>query len=247
MERASSPATARGSSLVVAGGMPKQVAGAGRFGATQVVFDLADLDPPDKDVARDGIAAALESNDYGDALVAVRINPIHSMWAYRDIVDIVERAGESLDGIVVPLVTSPAEIEFVDLLVGMIEQRIDLNHRIDIEAEIATAQALVLLDEFALASDRLDALLLDEASVLAALGASDTLTDHDDVLVPFRLQLLVAARAVGLHAVVAPAVDGDDEAAYRATVERARAVGYDGVRCTHPAQVTVVNEVFGPA
>jgi citrate lyase beta subunit len=53
----------------------------------------------------------------------------------------------------VPQVTSPSDIEFVDTLVGMVEQRIDLAHRIDIEAEIATAQGLALLDEIALASD----------------------------------------------------------------------------------------------
>jgi citrate lyase subunit beta/citryl-CoA lyase len=127
----------------------------------------------------------------------------------------------------------------------MIEQRIDLGHRIDIEAEIGTAQGLALLDEIALASDRLTALVLDEAGVLAALGADPgAVTEHDDVLAPVRMQVLGAARAVGLQAVVAPAVDNDDIDAYRAAVVRARAQGYDGARCTHPAQVAVANEVF---
>ena len=235
------------SSLHVPSDVVQQVRGARRFGADQVVLDLADLDPSHKDVARAGIAEALESNDYGEALLAVRVNPIDSKWAYRDVVDIVERAGDFIDGIVVPQVTSPSDIEFVDTLVGMIEQRIDLGHRIVIEAEIATAQALALLDEIALVSDRLDALVLDEAGLLAALGADGDPTTNDDVLTSLRLQVLVAARAVGLHAVVAPAVAGDDRSAYRATVERAGAVGYDGARCTHPAQVTLANEVFAPA
>jgi len=170
------------------------------------------------------------------------------MWAYRDVVDVVERAGEFLDGIVVPRVMSPSDVEFVDTLVGMIERRIDLGHQIDIDAEIGTAQGLALLEEISLASDRVTALVLDEAGVLEALGAGDeAVTDHDDVLGPIRLQVLVAARAVGLQAVIAPAVDDDNKDAYRAALVRARAQGYDGARCTHPIQVALANEVFaGP-
>ena len=234
--------------VVVQGDQPNQLTGAERFGATQILLDLADVAPSRKDVARAGIAEALESNDYGEALVTVRVNPIDNMWAYRDIVDVVERAGEFLDDIAVPRVTSPSDVEFVDTLVGMIEQRIDLGHRIDIEAEIGTAQGLALLEEISLASDRLTALVLDAKGVLEALGADDdAVKAGDDVLGPIRLRVLVAARAVGLHAVVAPAVDDDNKDAFRAALVRARAQGYDGARCTHPVQVALANEVFvGP-
>jgi len=236
------------SDILVPAQSANMVRAAGRHGATRIVFDLAALDPTYKDVAREAIAEALKANDYGEALVAVRVNPIESMWAYRDIVDIVERAGEFLDGIAVPRVTTPSDVEFVDTLVGMIEQRIDLDHRIDIEAEIGTAQGLALLDEISLASDRLTTLVLDEAGVLEALGADDdAVTAGDDMLGSIRLEVLVAARAVGLHAVVAPAVDDDKDDAFRAALVRARAQGYDGARCTHPVQVTLANEVFtGP-
>jgi len=238
---------ARPSALVTPADSGTMLRAAGRHGATGIVADLADLDPSRKDTARADVTNALEANDYGDALVAVRVNPIGSMWAYRDVVDVVERAGEFLDGIVVPRVMSPSDVEFVDTLVGMIERRIDLGHRIDIEAEIGTAQGLALLEEISLASDRLTALVLDEAGVLEALGAGDeAVTAGDDVLAPLRMQVLVAARAVGLQAVIAPAVD-DDTDAYRAALVRARGQGYDGARCAHPVQVALANEVFaGP-
>lgn len=223
------------------------MAGASRFEADQVVFDLADLDPSRKDVARAGVIEALRSNDYGEALVGVRINPIDSMWAYRDVVDVVEQVGEFVDGVVVPRVSSPGDVEFVDTLVGMVEQRIDLAHRIDIEAEIATAQALALLDEIALASDRLEALVLDEAGALEALGAtvttdgSNPTTALADALAHYGMRVLVAARAVGADAVIAPCTDDEDHDAFAGVVQTVRALGYNGVcavrargRCPSP-------------
>lgn len=235
---------ARQSTLVIAADLPERMAGAGRGPrAAQVVFDLADLDPSRKDVAREAVISALEADDHGEALVAVRVNPIGTMWAYRDVVDVVERVGEFVDGIVVPRVTAPGDVEFVDTLLGMIEQRIDLAHRIDIDAEIAGAQALMLLDEIALASERLEALVLDEAAVVTALGATD---DAGAALAAVRVRVLTVARAVGVEAVVAPAEPADD-AAYRDAIASAAALGFDGARATHPGRVKAVNAVFPPS
>jgi citrate lyase subunit beta/citryl-CoA lyase len=233
----------RASSLLVRGDDPQHIAGAGRFDATQVVFDLGGLEPADKDTAREAVAAALQANHYGDALIAVRINPIDAMWAYRDIVDIVERAGEFVDGIVVPDVTSAADITFVDTLLGMIEQRIDCPHRIAVDAEIANAQALALLDEIALASDRLEALILQESATLRDLGAdpSDPLTAP--AVSALRVRVVAVARAVGMEAVASPPATSTHP--YREAIAYARALGYDGARAAAPAQVKAANAVFG--
>jgi citrate lyase subunit beta/citryl-CoA lyase len=235
-------AAPRRSCLVVPGDQPKLVAGAGRFGAAQIVFDLADVEPSSKDIARAGVAEALEANDYREALVTVRVNPIASMWAYRDVVDVVEAAGEFLDGVAVPHVASPADIEFAATLIGMIEQRIDLGHQIDIEAEIATPQAVMLLDELAVASDRLDTLVLDEAAVSAALGVEGPAASV--VLTPLRVQVLLTARAAGVLAVLAPDVEHGDWEGFAPLARDMRALGYDGIRCGHPTQVTVANAAW---
>lgn len=87
--------------------------------------------------------------------------------------------------------------------------------------------------------------MLAEAGVLAALGAPNrSESGADGVRAALRLQVLVAARAIGVQAVIAPAGDGDDKTAYRTAIEAARGLGYDGARCTHPVQVTLANEVF---
>lgn len=250
------PAPSRASSLVTAGDVTGQLRTAARTGARCVVLDLAGLPPDRRDTARAEVITALETVDYTESLVTVRVNPIATMWAYRDIVDVVERVGEFVDCIAVAETTSPGDIEFVDTLVGMIEQRIDLAHPIGIEAEIAGAAGLVLLDEVVVASDRLEAVVLDEAGVATALGAPDPQASGvTAALAPHRLAVLTAARAAGLEAVLDPVVergDGDgehgrDAAAdtYRARIADARALGYDGARCTHPTQVKAATAVFG--
>lgn len=236
-----SAAPPRRSSLIVVGTDAGRL-DAARARADQVVWDLADVAPSRKDIAREQVVEALGSADHGDALVGVRVNPIGTIWAYRDVIDVVERAAEFLDGLVLPRVELPSQIAFVDTLLGMIEQRIDLAHHIDIEIEIATAAGLAGLDELALASERITALVLDEAGVLAALGVPAA-ARADDALASIRTRVLTVARAIGTDAVVAPPSDlaPDD---LRATTSAAQALGVDGARTTDPPQVAALHSVF---
>jgi citrate lyase beta subunit len=234
----------RRSCLLVAGNAPDELKGAGRFPADELIFDLADVARSEKDTARVAIIEALIGHAYGEPIVSVRVNPMDTMWAYRDVVDIVERAGELVDCITIPGVRTPADVEFVDALLRMIEERIDLAHNIAIEAQIGTAQGLTLVGDIVLASDRIEALILDTAGMADALGiaaASDLSTQ--DVLHPVRMTLLVAARTAGVRAVEAY---GDEirNDAYRRAAKRSRTLGYDGAWCTHPDQVRAANEAF---
>ncbi len=53
---------------------------------------------------------------------AVRVNDVTTGWAYRDVIDVVEQAGQCLDAIVLPKVTGPADVRWLDLLLSQIEQ-----------------------------------------------------------------------------------------------------------------------------
>src|SRR5919202_2675061 len=59
-------------------------------------------------------------------------------------------------------------------------------------------------------------------------------------------RIVVAARAAGLRAVDGPLADYRDEEGLRESSLIARALGFDGKWCIHPAQIEVVNEVFSP-
>lgn len=214
----------------------KQLAGAARQPADEVVCDVAGTEPSAKDSARATVIEALRSVDYGDRIVAVRVNPIDAMWSYRDVVDIVEQAGDFVDTLVLPGVVLPSDVEFVDTLLGMIERRIDLGHTIGIEVQVDTAAGVRHLDDIVVASDRLDAVVFDGVALASAIAlpAANAAADHHiDAL---RQHAVVAARAAALPIVDGPAAD-DTADGFTTQRDRAAALGMDGHWCTHPRQL----------
>jgi citrate lyase beta subunit len=228
------------SALLMSADVEAHVKGAGRLPADALVFDLADVDVPDKDVARQAVVDSLGTDDHEGRLVSVRVNPIGALWAYRDVIDVVERTGDFVDRIAVPDVGGPADIEFVDLLLGMIEERIDLGHTIMVEAEIASPAGLTLLSEISLASERLETLVLDEVGLGAAPGVPPEAASG--LSAAFRPQVAVAAHATGLQPVVR--VDAADDGDYRSAITAARELGFTGARCATPRQIDLANDVF---
>ena len=234
----------RRSCLVVPGHSETQLKGAARFPTDELIMDLADsVERSQKDTARATVINALESHAFGEQIVSVRINPIDSMWAYRDVVDLVERVGEFVDCIVIPGVQVPGDIEFVDHLLRMIEQRIDLAHRIGIEAQIDGAQGLTLVDDIAIASDRLEALIFHAGGMAAALRSNPGAYSPGDPLHAVRMRVLVAARTAELQAIDVGTLDASQDG-YTAAAQRARALGFDGTWCTHPNQIRAANESY---
>jgi citrate lyase beta subunit len=84
--------------------------------------------------------------------VAVRVNDAATRWAYRAVVEVVAAAGRGLDAIILPKVTDPGHVVWLDLLLGQIEQDTgDEAGRIGIEAQIEDARGLAKVDEIAAA------------------------------------------------------------------------------------------------
>ena len=93
------------SELAVPGSNIRALAKAPTLGADVVFLDLEDaVAPDDKEQARENVIAALNDQDWSACSVSVRINGLDTHWCYRDIVDVVERAGAHLDTILIPKV-----------------------------------------------------------------------------------------------------------------------------------------------
>jgi citrate lyase beta subunit len=72
-------------------------------------------------------------------VLAVRVNDASTPWAHRDVIDVVSAAGR-LDTIVLPKVSSPDHVVWLDLLLGQVEREAGLTPgRTGIEAQIEDA------------------------------------------------------------------------------------------------------------
>jgi citrate lyase subunit beta/citryl-CoA lyase len=242
--------------LAVPGSSPKFLAKAQQLAVDEVFLDLEDaVAPAHKAAARAAVAQVLRSGDWGSKVRAVRINDVTTAWAYRDVIDVVEQAGEFLDVIVLPKVSSPEHISWLDLLLGQVERAMGYPlGQIGVEAQIEDAAGLAAVDQIAAASPRLEALVFGPADFMASLGMRSLEIGAQpagylggDAFHYPHLRILVAARARGLQAVDGPYAAIHDDDGLRRNAASVAALGYDGKWVLHPGQVHIVNAEFSPA
>ncbi len=212
--------------------------------ADEIVIDLEDsVTVEHKEEARASVAAALSDGEWAARSIAVRINDTHSRFCHRDVIEVLARAGDALSSLIVPKVEGPDDVRFVDRLAGMVEEEAGRERPLALQALIETAAGLGRVREIALASDRLEALIVGYADLGASLGRSPAAGEH---WLPVLDAVLVAARAAGLQAIDGPHLDISDLDGMRAAAGRARTLGYDGKWALHPTQVEPLNEIFSP-
>ncbi|MCB9139461.1 MAG: CoA ester lyase [Caldilineaceae bacterium] len=244
------------SMLFTPGDRPDMAAKAAAGQADAVCLDLEDaVAPGDKEAARAAVIQTLRGTDFGARTRLVRINALDTPFAYRDLVDVVENAGDQIDLIMLPKASSGEDVRFVATLLSQIEARQGINRAIGLEAQIESAAGLVNLREIGAASPRLEALIFGPGDFAASMqmpsagiGEFDA---YDDLYPGHRwhtvMQMLAAtARTNGLRAVDGPyAAFRDDEGLTR-SARIAHALGFDGKQCIHPGQLATVNGIFSP-
>ena len=122
------------SELAVPGSNPGMFEKAANSQADYVFLDCEDaVAPDDKARARKNIIEALNDIDWkgkGKTL-SVRINGLDTHYMYRDVVDIVEQAGQHLDTILIPKAGTASDIYMVDCLITQIETARGLEKKPD--------------------------------------------------------------------------------------------------------------------
>ena len=165
------------SELAVPGTNVRAMAKAPTLGADVVFLDLEDaVAPDDKEQARANIIDALLGQDWTGGAVSVRVNGLDTHWCYRDVVEVVEQAGDMLDTVLVPKVGSPSDVEFVATLLDQIEQRNGWpSGRIGIHILIETAKGMANVEAISRARpDRLEAMVFGVADYAASVRARTT-------------------------------------------------------------------------
>ena len=257
------------SELAVPGSQPQMIEKAAQSDVDVIFLDLEDAVAPDEKLqARKNIIKALNEIDWGKKSMSIRINGLDTHYMYRDVVDIVEQAGERLDLIMIPKVGTAADVYAVDMMVTQIEDAKGYKKRIGFEHIIETALGMQNVTEIAAASKRNESLHFGVADYAASTRARTTiiggvnpdysvLTDpaedgsrdiHWGDMWHYALaRMVVAARANGLRPIDGPFGDFSDPDGYKAAAKRAAVLGCEGKWAIHPSQVVLANEVMSPS
>ncbi|MEQ8899052.1 MAG: L-malyl-CoA/beta-methylmalyl-CoA lyase [Roseovarius sp.] len=231
--------------------------------ADVINIDLEDsVAPTDKDAARANTIKAINEIDWGNKTLSVRINGLDTGWWYRDVVDLLEQAGERLDQIMIPKVGCAADIYAVDALVTAVEKAQAREKPINFEVIIESAAGISHVEEIAAASPRLVAMSLGAADFAASMGMSTTgiggtqanyymlhegQSHWPDPWHWATAAIVAACRTHGVLPVDGPFGDFSDDEGFRAQARRVATLGMVGKWAIHPKQIALANEVFTPS
>jgi citrate lyase beta subunit len=195
--------------------------------------------------------------DFGQKVVTVRPNNIHSPFFLGDLEAVVLGAPNRFHGIVLPKVRSPEDVSYVSRLLDDLERRAGWTYRLQIEALIETPHALMKAYEIATASHRMCGLIFGIADFAATLGVREVVENQNRNFHYAKQAMVVAAKAAGRHAIDnvylrlvrkddAPERAAEIEAGLREKNVGSANLGMDGTWVIHPQQAEICNQCYSP-
>ena len=231
--------------------------------ADVINLDLEDsVAPSDKDQARENIISATHEVEWNNKTLSVRINSLDTPYWYRDVIDLLEKASNRLDQIMIPKVGNAADVYAVDALVTAIETAKNRTKSIALEVIIESAAGISNVQEIASSSPRLVAMSLGAADFAASMGMQTTGiggTQENYYMLnngekhwsdPWhwaQAAIVAACRTNGILPVDGPFGNFSDEEGFRAQARRSATLGMVGKWAIHPKQIVLANEIFTPS
>lgn len=229
----------RRSALYMPGANDKALEKAKTLPTDAIIFDTEDSVAPDmKAVAREKVAAAVRSGEYGNRELTIRINGLDTEW-WRDDLESACAAGPS--GVVVPKINSADDVALVEAIMS----EAGASDSMAIWAMLETPAAMEAAVEIATSSERLTVLIM---------GTNDLAKELRAALVPGRAPLLWglgrcvnAARFAGKVILDGVYNDVKSPEGFAAECQQGSEMGFDGKTLIHPTQVEPCNEAFSPS
>ncbi|MCJ8519857.1 citrate lyase subunit beta/citryl-CoA lyase [Pseudorhizobium tarimense] len=201
-----------------------------------VIFDLEDsVFPEKKGEARDNLRRFFRQTPLEGREAVIRTNAIGSEFQRADIDLVLELAP---DAVLLPKVDGPQDIrEAADLAAA--------SPGVRLWAMMETAKGVLNAAAIAAADARLDCLVLGLNDLRKDTGVP---SEHGRTyLVPWIMQVVLAARAHGLDVIDSVFNDFWDTDGFAAECSQGRAMGFDGKMLIHPAQIEGANQAFSPS
>ncbi|AEH85433.1 HpcH/HpaI aldolase/citrate lyase family protein [Mesorhizobium opportunistum] len=231
----------RRSVLYVPASNDKALAKIAQLSCDAVIIDLEDASAPaDKIAARGKLAKIFADADRRCEMI-VRINALSSEWGADDLL---AAASCEPDGILLPKVDTPRDL----LEAGDVLDDNFVPDSVKLWAMIETPKALLNIGAIAeLGRDpasRLDCFVAGTNDLVKDTGV--LATPDRRYLVPWLMQMVLAARAGGLDMLDGVANDFRDLDAFARECRESAAMGFDGKSLIHPAQIEAANRAFVP-
>jgi len=207
-----------------------------------VILDLEDSVAPDaKPMARDQIAAAVAARGFGRREIIIRINNLDSPW-WQD--DLAMAAAARPDGILVPKVSSPADVKKLEERLRTLKA----DPAIGLWAMIETPLGVLSAQQIAATAREGDKRLTG-----FIMGPNDIARETRMRMLPGRAAMLplfshciLAARAYGIEILDGPYNDISDIAGFAKECAQGRDMGFDGKTLIHPGQIDAANAAYTP-
>ncbi len=207
-------------------------------GADCVCLDLEDAVPPDgKAAARPDALAFLDAakQQNAGALRAIRINALSSLAGLQDLAILAEAAPRA-GLIMLPKVANAQEVQLAASILD------EAGSGAELLALVETARGLCCVEQIALATPRLIALVFGGVDLSAELGAAS----GSDTMRIARARIVQAARAAELDVLDVPELDFRNPKVVATASANAAQNGFTGKAAIHPSNIATINAAFTP-
>lgn len=229
----------RRSVLYVPASNEKALAKIASLSCDAVIFDLEDaVAPEEKDAARDRLRSYFAGNPSAQAERVIRVNALASDCGQDDLETAIACGP---DAILLPKVESPRDVEAATAA----SSSATLPR---LWAMIETPRAILNLPALAdlgpQGANTVDCFVVGTNDLVKETGVR--LTSDRRALVPWLMQIVVAARAGGIDILDGVYNDFRDQEGFAAECAAGVEMGFDGKTLIHPGQIDAANRAFSP-
>ena len=231
----------RRSRLYLPGNSPKFMLNAGIHKPDGIILDLEDSVAPSKKAeARVLVRNSLRQVNFYGAERMVRINQLP---AGLDDLDYV--VPHHVNVILIPKCETADHVTRVEHKIAAISQAAPCAAPVHLMPIIESAAGVMNAAQIASASKQVVALVIGLEDYTADLGAQRTHAGRETLFA--RSRIVNAARAAGIQPIDSVFSDVSDMDALRRNALESKALGFDGMGCIHPRQISVIHAAFAPA
>jgi citrate lyase subunit beta/citryl-CoA lyase len=229
--------------LFVPASNEKAIAKLSSLASDAVIFDLEDSVAPEaKAQARERLKAWFAARPKGGPEAIIRVNPLASEWGADDVTAVCACAP---DAVLLPKVNTPRDIHDFDDALDEANAPDELRLWIMVETPKAMLNIGALAEFGRDRAARLDCFVAGTNDLVKDTGV--LATPDRRYIMPWLMQMVLAARAGGLDMLDGVSNDFHDLDLFARECAEGAAMGFDGKTLIHPAQIAPANAAFSPS